>query len=341
VNIFLQNCPGSYLLVYKFISHRSSYIMAFQSILQCMKYEVLTAVNMSLLVFRVVTPCGLAGRYQHFGGTYCPHLQSWKWRQCFSEMLVSAYTAFQPRRPSTYSSVIYKFCYAYNINLLVSKFGNPWYRIVLNGLNGICRGLNSHSQVYSIQNFVYEVIRSIPQKYETWRGNIVQDSLLPSQCKQRCHHEKYTVPARRMVGSVITQATSLLAYLSWFTINNYYNINCIYRFRAWWKITITNKWLVLYNLNLSWQLNSIKSSRAHSRVSWLQVETDVSGTLSPIIRVVMWLYTPSVVMWLGVSSCFTTLMMVTEIVPETSVSTWNQLMQLCAREDFIECILRA
>jgi hypothetical protein len=51
----------------------------------------------------------------------------------------------------------------------------------------------------------------------------------------------------------------------------------------------------IYNLKLSRQLNSIKSSRAHSRFNWLQVETDVSGTISvPIIRVVMWLYTPSV-----------------------------------------------
>jgi hypothetical protein len=45
---------------------------------------------------------------------------------------------------------------------------------------------------------------------------------------------------------------------------------------------------ILYNLKLSRRLNSIKFSRAHSRVNWLQVETDVSGTISvPIIRVVM------------------------------------------------------
>jgi hypothetical protein len=44
---------------------------------------------------------------------------------------------------------------------------------------------------------------------------------------------------------------------------------------------------VLYNLKLSRRLNSIKSSRAHSGVNWLQVETDVSGTIFvPIIRVV-------------------------------------------------------
>jgi hypothetical protein len=62
-------------------------------------------------------------------------------------------------------------------------------------------------------------------------------------------------------------------------------------------------------------MNSIKSSRAHSHVNWLREETDVSGTISvPIIRVVMW----------------------AEIVPETSVSSFNQLTRLCAREDFIE-----
>jgi hypothetical protein len=33
------------------------------------------ALSESKLVFRVVTPCGLVGRYQRFGGTYCLHLQ--------------------------------------------------------------------------------------------------------------------------------------------------------------------------------------------------------------------------------------------------------------------------
>jgi hypothetical protein len=37
--------------------------------------EVLTAVKMSLLGFRIVMPCGLVGRYQRFGGKYCLHLQ--------------------------------------------------------------------------------------------------------------------------------------------------------------------------------------------------------------------------------------------------------------------------
>jgi hypothetical protein len=45
-----------------------------------------------------------------------------------------------------------------------------------------------------------------------------------------------------------------------------------------------------YNLKVSRRLNSIKSSRAHSRVKWFHVESDVSGTISvPIIKVVMWL----------------------------------------------------
>jgi hypothetical protein len=45
--------------------------------LECyMRFEVLTVVKMSM-VFWVVTPCGLVGRYQCFGGTYCLHLQGW------------------------------------------------------------------------------------------------------------------------------------------------------------------------------------------------------------------------------------------------------------------------
>jgi hypothetical protein len=42
-----------------------------------MRFEVLTAVKMSMLLFWIVTPCGLVGRYQGFGGTYCFHLQGW------------------------------------------------------------------------------------------------------------------------------------------------------------------------------------------------------------------------------------------------------------------------
>jgi hypothetical protein len=53
----------------------------------------------------------------------------------------------------------------------------------------------------------------------------------------------------------------------------------------------------------------------------LQVETDVSGTVC-----------------LHHQGCdvITTLMMGTEIVPETSGSTCNQLTRLCARDDFVE-----
>jgi hypothetical protein len=38
-------------------------------------FEVLMVVNMSLVVFWVVTLCGLVGGYHHFEGTYCLHLQ--------------------------------------------------------------------------------------------------------------------------------------------------------------------------------------------------------------------------------------------------------------------------
>jgi hypothetical protein len=39
--------------------------------------DVLRMVTISMLVFWVVTPCGLAGRYRRFGGTYRLHLQDW------------------------------------------------------------------------------------------------------------------------------------------------------------------------------------------------------------------------------------------------------------------------
>jgi hypothetical protein len=37
--------------------------------------EVLTAMKALMLVFWVVKQCGLVGKYQCFGGTYCFHLQ--------------------------------------------------------------------------------------------------------------------------------------------------------------------------------------------------------------------------------------------------------------------------
>jgi hypothetical protein len=40
-----------------------------------MRIEVLTAVKISMLVFRVVMLCGLVRRYQRFVGTYRLHLQ--------------------------------------------------------------------------------------------------------------------------------------------------------------------------------------------------------------------------------------------------------------------------
>jgi hypothetical protein len=40
-------------------------------------HEVLTAVNMSVVVFWVVTSCSLAGGYLLFGGTYRLHLKDW------------------------------------------------------------------------------------------------------------------------------------------------------------------------------------------------------------------------------------------------------------------------
>jgi hypothetical protein len=41
----------------------------------CMRFEIAMAVKLSMLVFWVVMPRVLVGRYQRFGGTYFLHLQ--------------------------------------------------------------------------------------------------------------------------------------------------------------------------------------------------------------------------------------------------------------------------
>jgi hypothetical protein len=59
---------GLWIIVFTneiFVNFRPSLIM---------RFEVLTAVKMSMLVFWVVTPCGLVGRFQRFRKTYCLHL---------------------------------------------------------------------------------------------------------------------------------------------------------------------------------------------------------------------------------------------------------------------------
>jgi hypothetical protein len=63
-----------------------------------LRFEVLTAVKkMPILVFWVVTPCGLAGKYQRFGGIY------WTEDDCNMflrniAIYVEVHTALQPRR---------------------------------------------------------------------------------------------------------------------------------------------------------------------------------------------------------------------------------------------------
>jgi hypothetical protein len=42
------------------------FVLFLQTFVQNMRFEVLTAVKLSLLVFCVATPCGIAGRYQRF-----------------------------------------------------------------------------------------------------------------------------------------------------------------------------------------------------------------------------------------------------------------------------------
>jgi hypothetical protein len=48
-------------------------------ILSSVRYKVLTALKISMLSLEFVTLCGLVGRRQCFGETYCFHLQGWRW----------------------------------------------------------------------------------------------------------------------------------------------------------------------------------------------------------------------------------------------------------------------
>jgi hypothetical protein len=44
---------------------------------QSVRLEVFAVVKMSILVFWIVKPCALVGRYQRFVGTYCLHVHGW------------------------------------------------------------------------------------------------------------------------------------------------------------------------------------------------------------------------------------------------------------------------
>jgi hypothetical protein len=54
---------------------------------------------LSMLVFWVETPCGLAGRYQRFGGTYCLHLRGYIETVCYYKTLVSNYKSTRHYNP--------------------------------------------------------------------------------------------------------------------------------------------------------------------------------------------------------------------------------------------------
>lgn len=57
-----------------------------------LRFEVFTSVKTSMLIFWIVTPCGLVGIYQCFKGTCCLHLHP-----CCSETLVSMNNSTQRR----------------------------------------------------------------------------------------------------------------------------------------------------------------------------------------------------------------------------------------------------
>jgi hypothetical protein len=76
-----------FLLLTCYISVRMPFPTQHKFLLTYMRFDVLTAVRMSMLLLWVVTPCELVGRYQRFGETYCLHLQGRKWKQYYPPKL--------------------------------------------------------------------------------------------------------------------------------------------------------------------------------------------------------------------------------------------------------------
>jgi hypothetical protein len=66
-----------------------------------MRYKVLTAVNMVMVVFWVVTACGLVCRYRRFGATYFnPEDGGSKYLRTFG-IYLQVHTALLPRIPKS------------------------------------------------------------------------------------------------------------------------------------------------------------------------------------------------------------------------------------------------
>jgi hypothetical protein len=61
-----------------------------------------------MLIFWVVTPCGLEGRYQRLGGTYCLHLQDCLNMEAvfYSETLIITHMTTLPHNPEDHNPQI-------------------------------------------------------------------------------------------------------------------------------------------------------------------------------------------------------------------------------------------
>jgi hypothetical protein len=63
-----------------------------------MRYEVLMMIQMSVLIFGVITLCGLTGNFKHFGETY-PSSALKMETVCFSEVLISIHKSTHHYNP--------------------------------------------------------------------------------------------------------------------------------------------------------------------------------------------------------------------------------------------------
>jgi hypothetical protein len=94
-------------------------------------YEVFTALKMSMLVFCVVTTCGLVHKYHSFGGIYCLHFSPEDGGSMFLRNVaidLRVHTALRPRRLTSTDG-----CWkVFQLRIPQSTF----YRVCFRGRNG-------------------------------------------------------------------------------------------------------------------------------------------------------------------------------------------------------------
>jgi hypothetical protein len=133
----------------------------------CMRFQVVTAVKMSISVFWIVTPGGLVGKYQLFGGTYCLHLQA----LCFSEILVSTCESTQCYKQKT--NITVHCCESVTLLALVLKCAVRSTLLLKSSIDSF------HHTVCSvlIASICFLMLLNYKWRGRNWWGNVLQNSV--------------------------------------------------------------------------------------------------------------------------------------------------------------------